>query len=146
MEGTTINLTPGAISKLLTGDHEIHLRLPVVQVIDIKRIGNQIKVVRDGVEKKECYKIVFSDGSTFDDDVDIGDEINELVRTKQLEKGSIVQLTHYCSSGQGDIISISVLSLTVICSKCDIIGDPKPFPRDTTFDRDEDVDTQFDKV
>ncbi|GJY49839.1 hypothetical protein Tco_0439795 [Tanacetum coccineum] len=31
----------------------------------------------------------------------------------------------------------------------DIIGDtsdPKPFPRDTTFDRDEDVDTQFDKV
>ncbi|PWA64518.1 hypothetical protein CTI12_AA346000 [Artemisia annua] len=99
MEATAVNLTPDAISKLLTGDiDEMNPAKPVVQVIDIKRRGE--------------YRIVLSDGSKFVK-VYISDRVNKLVRSKQLGKGSIVELTKFSgfkSAVFGWILDISKIA------------------------------------
>ncbi|GJZ96291.1 L10-interacting MYB domain-containing protein-like protein [Tanacetum coccineum] len=116
-----INLSPGAISILLSGNYETVMK-PVVQVIDIRCSQTQTEVKGNRVEKIELYdKIIVSDGSVCED-VYIDYKIDEMIRSKQLQKGSIVQLTHY----------ISVDDLKVIRCNCIILGDPKPFSGNKT--------------
>ncbi|GKD37068.1 replication protein A 70 kDa DNA-binding subunit A-like protein [Tanacetum coccineum] len=90
-----VDLTPGAISMLLSGNQTV--TKPVVQVIDIKYSQTLTQVKGDRVEKMEFYKIILSDGSVCED-VIIYDKIAEMIRSKQLQKGSIVQLTQFSSS------------------------------------------------
>ncbi|GJW00717.1 nucleic acid-binding, OB-fold protein [Tanacetum coccineum] len=66
-------------------------------VIDIKYSQTLTQVIGDRVEKKEFYKIILSDGSVCKD-VIIYDKIAEMIRSKQLQKGSIVQLTRFSSN------------------------------------------------
>lgn len=91
-------LTPGAISKILTGEcREIIDLKPVVQVMDIIKCIRTLSEVFDDevLEVEEWYAIVLSDGSVFEVHVIIEDKINELIKAKQLVKGSIVQLTKF---------------------------------------------------
>ncbi|PWA73085.1 hypothetical protein CTI12_AA261400 [Artemisia annua] len=102
------NLTPGAISMLLTGKHTV--MEPVVQVIKIKCTQTRTEVKSNGVvEKKKSYDITLSDGLVRKG-VGINEKINEMIISNQLQKGSVVQLTEFSSSiddflGSDDIIS-----------------------------------------
>nr|GEU97601.1 L10-interacting MYB domain-containing protein-like [Tanacetum cinerariifolium] len=88
---------------------------------DIKSILTHIEVKGYKVEKKECYNVVLSDGS-FCKECQISSEINELIRSKKMQQGSIVQLTNFTITSS----LIFIVNLKVIRSKCDII-DNKPF-------------------
>ncbi|PWA20071.1 replication protein A 70 kDa DNA-binding subunit C [Artemisia annua] len=90
-----VNLTAGAISKLLTNEHTV--REPVVQVIDIKCTETRIEVKSNGVLKnKTRYRIVLSDGSVCIGGF-ISNNINEMIGSNQLQKGSVVQLSNFSS-------------------------------------------------
>ncbi|GKB46629.1 replication protein A 70 kDa DNA-binding subunit A-like protein, partial [Tanacetum coccineum] len=102
-----VNLSPGAISILLSGNYETVMK-PVVQVLDIKCTHTQTEIKGNRVEKIELYdKIIISDGSVCED-VYIDYKIDEMIRSKQLQKGSIVQLTQF-SSHTGFYISVDDL-------------------------------------
>ncbi|GJW41570.1 L10-interacting MYB domain-containing protein-like protein [Tanacetum coccineum] len=157
-----VNLSPGAISILLSGNYETVMK-PVVQVLDIKCMNTQTEIKGNRVEKIELYdKIIVSDGSVCED-VYINYKIDEMIRSEQLQKGSIVQLTQFSSNttsrgsrkvllsllfsfhltpplaAQGkftlkvsNLSFISVHDLNVIRCNCIILGDPKPFPGNQT--------------
>nr|GEU49614.1 nucleic acid-binding, OB-fold [Tanacetum cinerariifolium] len=117
----------GAISMVLSGRYTVMFK-PVVQVIEIKCRHTQTKVEGNRVEKKEFYDIILSDGSVCKN-VTIDCKIDEMIRSKQLQKGSIVQLTQFSS---GTSFYISVRDLNVIRCNCIILGDPKPFSGNET--------------
>ncbi|PWA73086.1 Nucleic acid-binding, OB-fold [Artemisia annua] len=124
-----VNLTPGAISKLLTNEHTV--REPVVQVIDIKCLDTRTVVKSNGVAKKKArYSIVLSDGSVcIDGFITLFDKkISEMISSNKLQKGSLVQLTKFSSITDNFSSYISVRDLNVIRCNCIILGDPKPFP------------------
>ncbi|GJZ70177.1 hypothetical protein Tco_0633727 [Tanacetum coccineum] len=84
------------------------------------------------------------------------EKILKLVSSKEMRKGSIVQLTKFkfgydskhgrtlveTEEGHGPpktlSMPVTVKALNVICSKCDIIGDPKPFYDHITYTSFED--------
>lgn len=65
---------------------------PVFQVMDIRIVQNQVPGTLD--EKKERYRVMLSDGSFYLQGM-LDTHLNELIRSKQLQKGSIVQLTEF---------------------------------------------------
>nr|GEX57521.1 hypothetical protein [Tanacetum cinerariifolium] len=85
------------------------------------------------VEKIELNdKIIVSDGSVCES-VYIDYKIDEMIRSKQLQTGSIVQLTQFSSNTTFRGLSyISVHDLKVIRFNCIILGDPKPFSGNKT--------------
>nr|GFC70831.1 replication protein A 70 kDa DNA-binding subunit A-like [Tanacetum cinerariifolium] len=90
-----VDLTPGAISMLLTGNQTV--MKPIVQVIDIKCGETQTQVKGNRVEKIEFYDgIILSDGSVCED-VMVDYRIDKMIRSKKLQKGSIVRLTQFSS-------------------------------------------------
>ncbi|KVH91342.1 replication protein A 70 kDa DNA-binding subunit A-like [Cynara cardunculus var. scolymus] len=121
-----VNLTTGAISILSSGECQATDVKPVVQVRDI-RVQTQTSAGGGGGENKEKYRVLLSDG-LFHQQGMLATQCNELVRSQQLQKGSIVQLTEFACNTIRERIIIIIIDLNVILDKCDLIGDPKPFP------------------
>ncbi|KAI3728253.1 hypothetical protein L6452_16886 [Arctium lappa] len=117
-----IKLTEGAISLLSTGRWETPEVKPVLQVVDIRTVQGQNPPA--GVEKQERYRLLLSDGS-FHQQGMLATQRNDLVRSQQLQKGSVVQLTEFVCNTIRDRIIIIIINLDVILETCDLIGDSK---------------------
>ena len=82
-----VNLTRNAIATINAGDVNSK---PLVQVVDIKLIGNS----------QERYRFLLSDSESTQHAM-LATQLNELVRTGRVKKGSIIQLIDYiCSTVQ----------------------------------------------
>ncbi|XWS26618.1 hypothetical protein CRYUN_Cryun26dG0046400 [Craigia yunnanensis] len=79
-----VNLMRNAIAAINGG--EVNSK-PLVQVVDIKLIGNS----------QESYRFLLSDSESTQHAM-IATELNEQVRTGQVKKGSIIQLIDYICS------------------------------------------------
>lgn len=120
-----IDLTEGAIALLSSGEAPGTDVKPVLQVADIRLVNTQ-----NQNNNNERYRILLSDG-TFTQQGMLATQMNELVRSEKLQKGSIVQLTQFvCNLIQNRMIII-IIDLDVILEKCDPIGEPKPYPNKT---------------
>ncbi|PWA24281.1 hypothetical protein CTI12_AA628750 [Artemisia annua] len=121
-----VNLTPGAITKIMTDKCSSTDLKPVVQVTDI--LSGRISTKND----KQCYrKIVLSDGSSSH----FGCIADDICISNKLQKGSIVQLTkfHFTKfSINGNIRVLLINDLKVIHTECDLIGNPESFPCNDT--------------
>ncbi|PRQ46937.1 putative nucleic acid-binding protein [Rosa chinensis] len=107
-----VQLTPNAVSAIIGGD--LNLK-PLMQVADIKLIGSQ-----------ERYRLMVSDG-VWSQHAMVATQLNGLVKTGQVRKGSVVQLTEYiCSEVQNRKI-IVVLNMETIVLDSEIIGNPKQY-------------------
>eukprot|EP00249_Psilotum_nudum_P017754 c26474_g2_i1 orf=422-2932(+) len=108
------SLTPNAILSLNSGNVDLR---PLVQVLDIRQIGTAQSV-------QERYRLVLSDGNYVQQAM-LATQLNELVKSGQVQKGTIVQLMEYiCNTVQQRRIII-VLNMEVIATMSEIIGDPK---------------------
>ncbi|MCO5574367.1 hypothetical protein L7F22_028150 [Adiantum nelumboides] len=107
-------LTPNAILALNSGETDLQ---PLVQVLDVRQIGT-------GQSVQERYRLVLSDGNYVQQAM-LATQLNEFVKSGQVQKGSIVKLVEYiCNTVQSRKIII-VLSMEVEVSSAEIIGDPK---------------------
>lgn len=107
-------LTANAIVALNNGDTDLR---PLVQVLDIRQIATAQSV-------QERYRMVLSDGSHTQQAM-LATQLNPIVKSGQIQKGSVVQLVEYiCNSVQNRKIII-VLNMEVVIPNCDIVGDPK---------------------
>ncbi|XP_052200030.1 replication protein A 70 kDa DNA-binding subunit A [Diospyros lotus] len=108
-----VNLTQNAISAINAGDVNSK---PLVQVLDIKLIGNT----------QERYRFLISDGVSTQHAM-LATQLNDRVKSGRVLKGSVVQLIDYiCSTVQNRRI-IVVLNMETIIPDCEIIGNPKMF-------------------
>lgn len=83
-----VTLTPNAIAAINTGD--VNLK-PLLQVLDIRLIG----------KTQERYRLLISDGVSAQHAM-LAVQLNDRVKSGQVEKGSIVQLIDYiCSDVKG---------------------------------------------
>ncbi|KAK6273664.1 hypothetical protein POUND7_010747 [Theobroma cacao] len=106
-----VNLTRNAIASINAGDVNSK---PLVQVVDIKLIGNS----------QERYRFLLSDSESSQDAM-LATQLNEQVRTGRVKKGSIIQLIDYvCSTVQNRRI-IVVLNMETIIPEYEIIGNSK---------------------
>ncbi|MBA0633071.1 hypothetical protein Godav_001721 [Gossypium davidsonii] len=106
-----VNLTRNAIAMMNSGDVNSK---PLVQVVDIKLIGNS----------QERYRFLLSDSESTQHAM-LATQLNEQVRTGRVKKGSIIQLIDYiCSTVQNRRI-IVVLNMETIIPEYEIIGNPK---------------------
>ncbi|XVF48923.1 hypothetical protein PTKIN_Ptkin03bG0227300 [Pterospermum kingtungense] len=106
-----VNLTRSAIAMINGGDVNSK---PLVQVVDIKLIGNS----------QERYRLLLSDSESTQHAM-LATQLNEHVRTGRVKKGSIIQLIDYiCSTVQNRRI-IVVLNMETIIPEYEIIGNPK---------------------
>lgn len=106
-----VRLTPNAIPAIFAGDVDSK---PLVQVLDIKLIGNS----------QGRYRFVLSD-SVSSQNAMLASQLNDTVRTGLVRQGSVIQLLEYiCSHVQKRKI-IVVLKFETILLDCDKIGDPK---------------------
>ncbi|GJV01665.1 L10-interacting MYB domain-containing protein-like protein [Tanacetum coccineum] len=130
-----VNLTSGALSKIMTGKCTENDMKPVLQVIYI----NSSRV--HTMHNKQWYWVGLSDGSFFQ----IGGIAEEIFISNKLQKGSILQLTKFqltmfqlakpFTTSKGEILSkrgFLCFDLTVIHTKCGIIGDPNLLLDDET--------------
>ena len=110
-----VNLTPGAITKIMTDKCSSTDLKPVVQVTDI--LSGRISTQND----KQCYrKIVLSDGSSSH----FGGIADDIFISNKVQKGSIVQLTkfHFTKfSTYGNIRYCSLLCLYLLFNYLNII-------------------------
>lgn len=106
-----VRVTPNAIPAIFAGDVDSK---PLVQVLDIKLIGNS----------QGRYRFVLSD-SVSSQSAMLASQLNDTVRTGLVRQGSVIQLLEYiCSRVQKRKI-IVVLKFETILLDCDKIGDPK---------------------
>lgn len=106
-----VNLTPNAIAAINGGDVNSK---PLVQVLDIKLIGNS----------QERYRFLLSDAVATQQAM-LATQLNDRVKSGQVRKGSVIQLIDYiCSVVQNRKI-IVVLNMETIIPECEIIGNPK---------------------
>ncbi|KAF8393555.1 hypothetical protein HHK36_021799 [Tetracentron sinense] len=106
-----VNLTSNAITAINGGD--VNLK-PLVQVLDIKLIGNT----------QERYRLLLSD-SVSTQHAMLATQLNDRVKSGRVRKGSVVQLIDYiCSTVQNRKI-IVVLNMETIIPDYEIIGNPK---------------------
>ncbi|KAJ0602025.1 putative transcription factor interactor and regulator CCHC(Zn) family [Helianthus annuus] len=121
-----VNLTAGAIATLSTSESSTPDLKPVLQIMDIKLIQTQTPAAAAGGENKDRYRFLLSDGSFFQQAM-VATQLIDVVRSKQVQKGSIIQMTQYTCNRIRDRFIIIIIGLNVIIDTCDIIGDPKPF-------------------
>ncbi|KAL3535548.1 hypothetical protein ACH5RR_004009 [Cinchona calisaya] len=108
-----VNLTANSISAIIAGDVNAK---PLVQVLDIKLIGST----------QERYRLLISD-SVLTQHAMLATQLNEVVKSGRIRKGSVVQLIDYiCSTIQNRKI-IVVLNMETIIPDCEVIGNPKMF-------------------
>lgn len=106
-----MNLTRNAIGAINGGD--VNLK-PLVQVLDIKLIGNT----------QERFRLLLSDSEATQQAM-LAVQLNDRVKGGQVKKGSIIQLIDYiCSTVQNRKI-IVVLNMETIIPECEIIGNPR---------------------
>ena len=79
-----VNLTPGAITKIMTENFDLK---PVLQLSYIKQDSR----LMCSINGKQWYGVALSDGSYSE----VGFIADEMIRSKQLQKGSVVQLTKF---------------------------------------------------
>ncbi|KAJ1431141.1 hypothetical protein SESBI_07383 [Sesbania bispinosa] len=88
-----VNLTHGAIETICSDNFSSEELQPVLQVIDLKSQQNSTV---------ERYRLVLSDGSYYYQQGMLARQKNELVRSRSLQKGSVVRLTRFiCNVVQG---------------------------------------------
>ncbi|KAJ4950853.1 hypothetical protein NE237_027685 [Protea cynaroides] len=115
-----VNLTGGAIAMLCNGEAQEAELKPVLQVTDIRLVNTQQQ------SANERYRILLSDGSFLQQGM-LATQMNYLVKSGKLQKGSIVKLTQFvCNVIQGRMIII-IIDLDVLLEKCDPIGEPKQY-------------------
>ncbi|CAB4288179.1 unnamed protein product [Prunus armeniaca] len=107
-----VHLTPNAIAAISAGDLNSK---PLVQVIDIKLLG-----------KQERYRFIVSDAVSCQHAM-VATQLNDRIKTSQVKKGSIIQLTDYISNYFQTRKIIVVLNMETIILDSEIIGDPKPY-------------------
>lgn len=107
-----VHLTPNAIAAISAGDLNSK---PLVQVIDIKLLG-----------KQERYRFIVSDAVSCQHAM-VATQLNDRIKTSQVKKGSIIQLTDYISNYFQNRKIIVVLNMETIILDSEIIGDPKPY-------------------
>uniref|UniRef100_A0A1D1XHA3 Replication protein A subunit n=1 Tax=Anthurium amnicola TaxID=1678845 RepID=A0A1D1XHA3_9ARAE len=113
MEG--VSLTRGAIADITNGGAEG--MKPVLQVVDLKLV----QTVQNTTER---FRMVLSDGVHAQQAM-LATQMNTMVKSGQLQKGSVVQLNEFiCNLIQNRKIII-VLSLEVILEQCNTIGEPR---------------------
>lgn len=106
-----VNLTRNAIATINSDDVNSK---PLVQVVDIKLIGNS----------QERYRFLLSDSESTQHAM-LATQLNEQVRTGRVKKGSVIQLIDYiCSTVQNRRIII-VLNMEIVIPEHEIIGNPK---------------------
>lgn len=119
---STVKLTAGALSMLYNQEQQAMDLKPVVQVTDVRifrmRIGSR-------GEDNYDYRITISDGS-YCMEGSLNSDLNKLITSHKLQKGSIVQLTGFVCSWLGHVMAITIKDVNVVLDKCNIIGDPKP--------------------
>ncbi|XP_058103870.1 replication protein A 70 kDa DNA-binding subunit A-like [Magnolia sinica] len=116
-----VNLTKGAIAMVSKGDADLK---PVLQVFDIRLVNTTHNTA-------ERYRMLLSDGSHLQQAM-LATQMNHIVKSGKLQKGSIVQLTEFiCNLIQNRKIII-IINLEVIVEKCDLIGEPKQYGDGTT--------------
>ncbi|KAL4564981.1 hypothetical protein LXL04_029061 [Taraxacum kok-saghyz] len=121
-----INLTAGAISLLTSGEWQKMDLKPVLQLMDLRMVQTQNTTGGGANNKGDKYRVLLSDGS-FHQQGMLATQLNDLVTSQKMQKGSIVQLNQFvCNTIRGRLIII-IVDLNVILDKCDIIGDAKPF-------------------
>ncbi|KAF5748440.1 replication protein A 70 kDa DNA-binding subunit A [Tripterygium wilfordii] len=109
-----VNLTTNAIATITAGDVDSK---PLVQVLDIKLIGNS----------QERYRLLLSDGVSSQHAM-LATQLNDRVKTGRVKKGSVIQLIDYiCSTVQNRKI-IVVLNMETIMLDCELIGNCKVLP------------------
>ncbi|KAF6146276.1 hypothetical protein GIB67_011748 [Kingdonia uniflora] len=116
-----INLTSGAITMICSGgiSEESGVR-PIVQVIDLKNLTSKQQ------NNQERFRMLISDGVHYQQGM-LTTQLNHLVVTGELQKGSIVQLSKYVSQTIQTKNIVIILGLDVILKECDIIGEPKQY-------------------
>nr|GMC54101.1 replication protein A 70 kDa DNA-binding subunit A-like [Ipomoea batatas] len=120
-----VKLSEGAISMLINGEGQAADMKPVLQVADIRLVNTQ-----NQSSTNERYRIMLSDGEFLQQGM-LATQRNDLVRSQQIQKGSIIQLNQFvCNVIQNRMIII-IIELDVILDVCDPIGDPKQHPPKT---------------
>ncbi|KAI0527676.1 hypothetical protein KFK09_003281 [Dendrobium nobile] len=113
----SINLTSGAIAKISQGLGD--KLQPVLQVVEIRLVNTQ-------QSSAERYRMLLSDGVHHQQGM-LATQMNGIVKSGQLQKGSIVQLSEFiCNTIQSRRIII-IISLQVLVEKAEIIGEPKNY-------------------
>ncbi|WVZ12151.1 hypothetical protein V8G54_016681 [Vigna mungo] len=116
------SLTPGAIKEICGANCSSSLK-PVLQVIDLKLVQSQ------QANNTERYRLILSDGSFYQQGM-LATQMNELVHSGKLQKGSVVRLTQFiCNDVQNRKI-IVIIDLDVVVEKCELIGEPVSLPKD----------------
>ncbi|CAN8268437.1 unnamed protein product [Cochlearia groenlandica] len=109
-----VSLSQDAITAIIGGD--VNLK-PMLQVLDIKLIA------KNQERSQERYRLLLSDGSSAQTAM-LAVQLNDRVRSSQVQKGSIVQLIDYiCSDVKGRKL-ILVLNMETIVPHCETIGNP----------------------
>lgn len=116
-----INLTEGAISMLFTGDALETDVKPVLQVAEITLVKT-----RNQNSNIERYRIWLSDGM-FSQQGMLDQQLNDLVRSDTIQKGSIVQLNNFVLDVIKNSWIILIIGLDVLHKKCERIGEPMLF-------------------
>ncbi|KAL7609446.1 hypothetical protein Lser_V15G10552 [Lactuca serriola] len=122
-----VQLTEGAIAMLSSGEWQPADVKPVLQVIELRGIPSQTSSAVSGGEKPERYGLMLSDGLFFQKAV-VATHRNSMVRSQQMQKGSVVQLREYVCNFIRDRPIFIIIDLDVIIGTCDLIGDAKSYP------------------
>ncbi|KAG6577754.1 Replication protein A 70 kDa DNA-binding subunit C, partial [Cucurbita argyrosperma subsp. sororia] len=115
-------LTEGAVMVICKRESSAETFQPVVQVIDLKLVNT---TQQSGSER---YRLLLSDGTHYQQGM-LGTQLNGLVKSGKLQKGSIVQLRQYVCNPVQERLIIIVIELDVIKEICDFIGEPVPATR-----------------
>ncbi|KAL0550549.1 hypothetical protein IC582_015071 [Cucumis melo] len=110
-------LTEGAVMVICKRESSAETFQPILQVIDLKLVNTS---QQSGSER---FRLLVSDGTHFQQGM-LGTQLNELVKSGKLQKGSIVRLRQYVCNPVQERLIIIVIELDVIEEVCDIIGEP----------------------
>ncbi|OIT31504.1 replication protein a 70 kda dna-binding subunit c [Nicotiana attenuata] len=116
-----INLTEGAIAILTNREAHAEDFKPVLQITDIRLVNTQ-----NQNNNNERYRILLSDGEFLQQGM-LATQKNDLIRSQQIQKGSIIQMNQFvCNNIQNRMIII-VIELDILLETCDTIGEPKHY-------------------
>uniref|UniRef100_A0A7S2JN56 Replication protein A subunit n=1 Tax=Cyanoptyche gloeocystis TaxID=77922 RepID=A0A7S2JN56_9EUKA len=114
-EGSNFKLEGGVVQLLMHGHAE---KQPLLQVLDVKRIGNP------GAPQGDRYRLQLSDGVFFTQSM-LATQLNDLVANGELQQHCVVQLTeHICNVVQNRKIIIA-LGMIVKSGPVPVIGNPR---------------------
>lgn len=113
-----VQLTEGAIEMLSSGKWQPADVKPVLQVIELRGIPSQTSSAVSGGEKPERYGLMLSDGLFFQKAV-VATHRNSMVRSQQMQKGSVVQLREYVCNFIRDrpYVLLSLFFIRYVCVK-----------------------------